>query len=91
MSVKNITWFVYILQCKDNSLYTGITTDLKRRIEEHNSSDKGARYTRNRRPVSLVYSETKKNRSEASKRESAIKKLTRNDKIALISRQNPQN
>ena len=81
------TWYVYILQCKDSSFYTGITTDLARRVEEHNSSNKGARYTRARRPVTLVYSETVENRSEASKRESAIKKLTRNDKIALISSQ----
>ena len=85
-SVPKKKWYVYILQCKDNSLYTGITTDLTRRLEEHNSSDKGARYTRSRRPVKLKFSEVLESRSTASKRESAIKKLTRNDKISLISR-----
>lgn len=83
MSKTTVTWHVYMLECADNSLYTGISTDLTRRVEEHNSSNKGARYTRARRPVKLIYSETAENRSAASKRESAIKKLTRNDKILL--------
>ena len=83
MSKTTVTWHVYMLECADNSLYTGITTDLTRRVEEHNSSNKGARYTRARRPVKLIYSETAENRSAASKRESAIKKFTRNDKILL--------
>jgi putative endonuclease len=78
-------YFIYIVQCSDNTLYTGITTDLQRRVEEHNSSDKGAKYTRVRRPVVLVYSEALENRSAATKREYAIKKLTRMQKMELIN------
>ncbi len=79
-----MSYFIYILTCKDNTLYTGITTNLEKRLEEHNSSEKGAKYTRARRPVVLSYSESAKNRSEASKREYAIKKLTRTQKLELI-------
>jgi putative endonuclease len=77
-------WFVYIVQCNDNSLYTGITTDIDRRINEHNTSLKGAKYTRNKRPVTLVYFEMAIDRSMASKRESEIKKLSRINKLKLI-------
>jgi putative endonuclease len=77
-------WHVYIVKCSDESLYTGITVDINRRIKEHNTSKKAARYTRSRRPVNLVYSETQIDRSSASKRESAIKKLSRKDKLLLI-------
>ena len=77
-------WFVYILRCADGTLYTGITTDLTRREQEHNSDKNGARYTRSRRPVTLIYSEPVANRNEASKREHAIKKLTLAGKTALI-------
>jgi len=78
-------WFVYLVQCKDGSLYTGVSTDVKRRVQEHNGNDKkGARYTRSRRPVTLRYQENCTNRSEACKREAAIKKLTRTQKISLI-------
>lgn len=77
-------YFVYIVQCADETLYTGITTDLERRVHEHNHSTKGAKYTRTRRPVSLVYSETYPNRSEASKREFVIKKMKRGDKMGLF-------
>jgi len=77
-------YFVYIVQCSDETLYTGITTDVKRRVEEHNNSEKGAKYTKLRRPVSLVYTETAENRSEASKREYALKKLSRTQKLELI-------
>jgi putative endonuclease len=77
-------WYVYIVKCSDESLYTGITVDVNRRIEEHNNSTKGAKYTRSKRPVHLVYSETQADRSSASKRESAIKKLSRKDKLLLI-------
>jgi putative endonuclease len=76
---------VYILTCSDESLYTGITTDLSRRIDEHNSSDKGAKYTSQRRPVKLAYSEVAQDRSSASKREYEIKKLTRIKKLELIN------
>ena len=77
-------WWVYIVRCSDTSLYTGITTNLERRISEHNDSKKGAKYTRNRRPVDLVYSEALTDRSAASKREYEIKKLSRVDKLKLI-------
>lgn len=79
-----MSYFVYILECNDGSLYTGITTNITKRLEEHNTSTKGAKYTKARRPVKLVYQETSLNRSTASKREYAIKKLTRAKKIALI-------
>jgi putative endonuclease len=77
-------WFIYILRCADGTLYTGITTDLSRRVQEHNSQKKGARYTRSRRPVTLVYSESADNRSEASKREYAIKQMPLAAKTVLI-------
>jgi len=80
-----MSYFVYILKCSDNTLYTGITTDIERRVEEHNSSPKGAKYTKLRRPVSLVYSEESEDRSSASKREYAIKKLSRVKKLELIN------
>jgi len=75
---------VYILKCSDQSLYTWITTDLTRRVEEHNSAKTWAKYTKMRRPVELVYQEKAQNRSEASKRESSIKKLTKDQKLLLI-------
>jgi len=77
-------WKVYIVECADKSLYTGVTVDIKRRIDEHNNSSKGARYTRTRRPVSLVYQESYESRSEACSREYALKKLTRTEKLTLI-------
>ena len=78
---------LYMVQCADKTLYTGITTDLKRRISEHNSSDKGAKYTRSRRPVILVYSQNYADRSSASKREYEIKKkMSRAEKLALIEK-----
>lgn len=78
-------WFVYILQCADNTLYTGITTDVERRVLEHNQSEKWAKYTKIRRPVELVFSQECEDRSHASKREYAIKKLTKKQKQDLIS------
>lgn len=80
-------YFVYIIQCSDNTLYTGITTDLDRRIKEHNSSKLGAKYTKVRRPVKLVFSKEFENRSEASKEESRIKKLSRSEKFELFHSQ----
>ena len=77
-------YFLYILQCADQTLYTGITTDLDRRIKEHNSSKLGAKYTKIRRPLKLVYSQQFTDRSEASKEESRIKKLSRQQKINLL-------
>lgn len=79
-------YFVYMVKCADNTFYTGIATELGRRIEEHNSSDKGAKYTRTRRPVELVYSEEYPDRSSASKREYEIKKkMNRAEKLQLIA------
>ncbi|MFZ1720444.1 MAG: GIY-YIG nuclease family protein [Candidatus Moraniibacteriota bacterium] len=81
---KKAKYTLYILQCADGTLYTGITTDMKRRLEEHNSSTLGAKYTRVRRPVALVYQKTYENRSEASVEESRVKKCTRAEKLKLI-------
>lgn len=78
-------WFLYIIQCRDASLYTGITTDISRRIKEHNSK-RGAFYTQNKIPVKLVYQETLASQSEARKREAAIKRLTRPQKLELINK-----
>ena len=71
------------MKCADGTLYTGITTDLERRVKEHNISKRGAKYTRTRRPVELVYSRLVGTRSEASKEEYNIKKMTRQQKISL--------
>ena len=79
-------YFVYILKCVDETLYTGITVDLERRIKEHNTSSLGAKYTAARRPVALVYSKKYKDRSSASKQESRIKDLSRIDKLKLIGK-----
>ena len=73
-----------MLKCSDDTLYTGITTDLDRRVDEHNNSPKGAKYTRIRRPVELIYSESTEDKSSASKREYEIKKLTRIQKLELV-------
>jgi putative endonuclease len=77
---------VYILQCADGTLYTGWTMDLERRLRAHNSGQ-GARYTRGRRPVRLVYQEEQPTRSAAQKREAAIRRLSRASKLRLIKRQ----
>jgi putative endonuclease len=78
-------WFVYILRCSDDSLYTGVTTNLSRRVNEHNNSNKGAKYTRTRQPVQLVWSAECGSRSEAMKREASIKKLNRPKKLLLVN------
>ncbi len=75
--------YTYIVRCKDNSLYTGYTTDIKNRVNNHNNG-KGAKYTKGRRPVELVYFETFESKSEALKKEIAIKKLPRSKKEQLI-------
>lgn len=80
-----MSYYLYILKCSDKTLYTGITVDLKRRIIEHNSSALGAKYTRGRRPVELLYSKAFHNRSLASQEESRIKKLTRKEKIRFVT------
>ncbi len=78
-------WHVYILQCSDNTLYTGITNDIESRVHAHNHLVTGAKYTRIRRPVTLVYTEDYNSRSLAQKREFEIKKLTRLKKLNLIA------
>jgi putative endonuclease len=84
--VTSHTWFVYILRCADDTLYTGISTDVARRVDEHNAgAPLGARYTRARRPVVLVYQESVLNRSAALRREREIKCQDRASKLALIT------
>ncbi len=77
--------YTYIVKCVDDTLYTGYTTDLTRRVHEHNHTKKGARYTSSRRPVTLVYQESFDTKSEAYKREAQIKKLTKIKKLDLIN------
>ena len=79
-------WYVYILECSDGTLYTGITTDLDKRLKTHNNG-KGAKYTKARLPVVLKASFEAENRSLASKEEYRIKQLTRKEKIELINEQ----
>lgn len=77
-------YYVYMLKCADETFYTGITTDVERRVAEHNASKLGAKYTSFRRPVESVYAKEFTNRSSASKEEARIKKLSRQEKIKLI-------
>lgn len=78
-------WYVYMLRCKDGSLYTGITNDVPARLEAHRSG-KGAKYTRGRGPLALVHTEQCADKSEALKRERAIKAMTREQKLQLIAK-----
>lgn len=78
-------WYVYLLRCKDNSLYAGITIDISRRLHEHNHTKLGAKYTRAKRPVTLAFIESSSNKSTASKREYQIRKLTKIKKEELVS------
>lgn len=82
--MKNNRCYAYILRCADGTLYTGWTNDLQHRVETHNAG-KGAKYTRTRRPVELCYYETFDTASEAMRREAAIKKLTRQQKLRLTA------
>lgn len=79
-------WQVYILKCADDTFYTGITTDVERRLQEHNHSPLGAKYTSGRRPVKLVYNKKFKSRSAAAKEEWRIKQLTVTEKRKMIGR-----
>lgn len=88
-----MSYFVYIVKCSDKTFYTGYTNNVEKRLKEHNGEGKtktsrsaGAKYTRGRRPVTLVYVKSFKTRSEALKRESVIKKLTKSSKIELIDK-----
>jgi putative endonuclease len=84
--VSASAWWVYLLRCADGTLYTGITTDVMRRVAEHNGDGgAGARYTRSRRPVQLVYVEAAASRAAASRREAEIKQLDRARKLALCT------
>jgi predicted GIY-YIG superfamily endonuclease len=81
---RRMSWFVYVVRCRDGSLYTGISTDVPARVAVHNQG-RGARYTRSRRPVVLVHVERKRSRSTALRRELAIKALSRAAKLALLA------
>ena len=78
-------WYVYVVRCNDGTLYTGSTTDVDRRISEHNSGNKGAKYTRSRRPVELIFCTAHGTRSSAQMVESSFKKLSRREKLDLVS------
>ncbi len=78
-------WFLYVLKCSDGTLYTGVTTNIRRRLEEHNTSSRGAKYTKTRRPVEIVYWIDFKDRSSAQKAEYKFKQLTREQKEKVIN------
>ena len=78
-------WFLYVLQCSDGTYYTGVTTNVDRRLTEHNTSKRGSKYTKSRRPVKLIYSLEYENRSSAQKAEHKFKNLTRKQKQKIIS------
>ena len=77
-------WYVYIIRASDDSLYTGITTDVERRFLEHGGEGKGAKFFRGRKPVEVIYTEKHPDRSSALKREAAIKSLDREQKVELV-------
>lgn len=85
MSITTTSWSVYMVRCADGSLYTGISTDVERRVEEHNTSPKSAKYTRSRRPVVLVYTQICSTHIEALRTERSIKKLSRPQKEKIIT------
>lgn len=78
-------WFVYMVECADGTIYTGCTTDVDRRVREHNTSSRGARYTRSRRPVRLLISFPMHSRSEALREEIRVKRLPRSEKLKMTS------
>ncbi|MBA3788813.1 GIY-YIG nuclease family protein [Patescibacteria group bacterium] len=83
--MAHVVYIAYLLECADGTLYAGWTTDIVRRLEEHNGSKKGAKYTKPRRPVVLKYSENFKTKEEAQRREYALKQLTRSEKLQLFA------
>ncbi len=87
MKAANPNWWIYIIEASDASLYTGITTDVERRFEEHLNCQKGAKYFNGRTPVRVVYREDGHTRSSASRRETEIKKLSRQEKKNLVTSQ----
>lgn len=84
MKQENDLWYVYIVECSDKTLYTGITTDVQRRLFEHNNKKIGAKYTRGRRPVKLIASQSVKTRSQALKLEAKIKSLKKKNKVNYL-------
>jgi putative endonuclease len=85
--MKHIHWLVYILICSDETLYTGVTNDIERRIKQHNGEVAGgAKYTHTRQPCTVVYTEKHQNRSDAQKREYEIKSLTKKQKLEIIQK-----
>ena len=82
--IMNKQWYLYVVECSDGTLYTGITTDIQRRLHEHNHTSKGAKYTKNRRPVRLRLSEEFDSRSSATKAELSFKRLNRKEKLKKI-------
>jgi putative endonuclease len=82
--IRNMNWTVYIIRADDDSLYTGITTDIERRFREHLAGPRGARFFNGRTPVEVVYSESTHTRSSAGRREAEIKKMNRRQKLALL-------
>jgi len=87
MKASTATWSLYIIEASDASLYTGITTDVERRFDEHLNCHKGAKYFNGRSPVKIVYREEGHDRSSASRREAEIKKLSRSEKQRLVNGQ----
>ena len=86
MAKSNQTWWVYLLKCADDSLYCGVTIDTQRRVDEHNNDNKkGAKYTKSKRPVVLVYQQKCESRKDACQQEYKIKKLTRKKKLSLVA------
>ena len=85
MKVGDRPWFLYVVHCSDGTLYTGVTTNVSRRIREHNTGSRGAKYTKTRRPVRLVYRIDFETRSAAQKAEHKFKKLTRKQKNEVIN------
>ena len=82
--VGMMKWFLYVLKCNDGTLYTGGTTNIQRRLKEHNTSARGAKYTKTRRPVNIVYWKPYKDQSSAQKAEYEFKQLTREQKEKII-------
>ena len=77
-------WYLYVLRCSDNTMYTGVTTDINRRLDEHNTGSRGAKYTRKRLPVKLIYWVAFSDQSSAQKAEYKFKKMTRKQKEKII-------
>jgi len=84
LSTRTKPWYLYVLRCSDDTFYTGVTTNINRRLHEHNNTPKGAKYTRSRRPVELIYSLTFSSQSTAQAAEAQFKKMSRKQKSMMI-------